>query len=158
MCGLLLFIPVYFATGSLTGFYPADAFAKAISSPEAVGLTLGLLVMLFVAGMFQILGTAVTSSMTRNLWITSFRGPAVWIIALATYYIAGNGGPNSIGEPWFIPGSFIILTGVIIIFVGVRIYYYTGTIQCGRGVKTIDETDQENSDNGARDDSQDIWV
>ena len=158
MCGLLIFIPVYFATSSLTGFNPVDAFEKAVSSPEAVGLTLGLLVMLFIAGMFQILGTAVTSSMTRNLWITSFRGPAVWIIALATFYIAGNGGPNSIGEPWYIPGSFIILTGVIVIFVGVRIYYYTGNIRCDRGTKALDETDQEISADGARDDSQDIWV
>lgn len=141
-----------------------DAFSDATSSPKAIGLTLGLLAMLFIAGMFQILGTAVTSSMTRNLWITSFRGPAVWMIALATYYLAGSGGPNDIGEPWYIPGSFIILTGVLVIFAGVRIYYYTGSIAFGDDSKTlrksklsntaIDETDKEDVD----DEVLEIWV
>ena len=164
VCGLLVFIPAYFATSSLTGFHPADAFEKAISSPEAGGLTLGLLIMLFIAGLFQILGTAVTSSMTRNLWITSFRGPAVWIIALTTYYIAGNGGENNIGEPWYIPGSFIILAGVVVIFVGVRIYYFTGTIRCERGAKALDPSPKKSSALGGTKDEfstnsdEDIWV
>lgn len=172
---LVLFIALYFAASPITGLHPSDALAQAVSSPQAIYLTIGLLATFFAAGMFNIMGTAVTSSMTRNLWITSFRGATVWIIALTTYYASTNNGNNLtdiiLGEPWMVPGSFIILAGLIVIFVGVRIYYHTGPIQllCGRcsillegPMETRDESETEEDLawelEQSRDDSRDIWV
>jgi hypothetical protein len=80
---------------------------------------IGLIIILFVGGMYSILGTAVTSAMTRNMW-KNFRGLVVWIAALIIYYASGN---EDIGEPWSIPGSLMILAGFMIMLVALYVYY-----------------------------------
>ena len=167
---LVIFMILYFATSPITGLNPMDALEQAVSSSQALWLTVGLLTIFFAAGMFNIMGTAVTSSMTRNLWITSFRGTTVWIIALTTYYATNTGGNSTdviLGEPFMVPGSFIILAGLVVIFVGVRIYYHTGPITllcCTVGATTELRDESETEEDltweleQSRDESQDIWV
>jgi hypothetical protein len=72
--------------------------------------------MLIAAGMFSILGTAVTSSMTRNMW-KNFRGLVVWIAALIIYYAIGD---EDLGEPWL---SFMILGGFSVMLIALYVYY-----------------------------------
>jgi hypothetical protein len=69
--------------------------------------------------MYSILGTAVTSSMTRNMW-KNFRGLVVWIAALIIFYV---GGDEDIGEPWMIPGSLMILAGFSVMMGALYVYY-----------------------------------
>lgn len=117
--GLLMAIPLYFLLGPVTGYDPIDGFRVIGESPLSIGYTFGLLIIFFVAGMYSILGTAVTSSMTRNMW-KNFRGLVVWIVALTIFYAIGD---EDLGEPWVIPGSFMILGGFSIMLGALYVYY-----------------------------------
>jgi hypothetical protein len=78
-----------------------------------------LIVVFFTAGIYSILGTAVTSSMTRNVW-KNFRGLVVWIAALLIYYAIGD---EDLGEPWPIPVSSVTLSGFSVMVGGLYVYY-----------------------------------
>ena len=88
--GLLMAIPLYVFVGPLVGYDPTDAIRAIgdVHSP-AVGIayTIGLLFVVLSAGIYSILGTAVTSAMTRSMW-KNFRGLVVWIIGIVVFYVA----------------------------------------------------------------------
>lgn len=117
--GLAIAIPLYFAIGPLTGENPVVSFQQIGQSALSMGYTIGLIFILFLAGLFSILGTAVTSAMTRNMW-KNFRGLVVWIVALVIFYATGN---QALGEQWQIPRSIMILFGYLIMMLGLYIYY-----------------------------------
>ena len=58
--------------------------------------------MFAMTGVFNILATDVTSSMTRNVW-KNFRTIFVWVLVLLIYYSSGN---EDLGEEWIVPDSF----------------------------------------------------
>lgn len=66
--------------------------------------------------MYSILGTTVTSSMTRK----NFRGLVVWIAAMIIFYASGD---EYLGEPFSIPGSFMILPGFSAMLSALYVYY-----------------------------------
>ena len=102
-------------------------------APESMGTTLGgleaspweimyifILTLIFtVTGIFNIMTTGVTSSMTRNMW-KNCRTILVWILGLVLYYSAGN---KDLGEEWVIPDSFFILGGFMVMLSGIYVYY-----------------------------------
>lgn len=85
--------------------------------PYMISLTL----LFTVTGIFNIMATGVTSSVTRNVW-KNLRTLFVWATGLIIYYSVGNG---DVGETWLVPESFIALFGFMIILSGVQIYYWT---------------------------------
>lgn len=115
--GLILAVVLLFGIGPLFGYVPriGDLFR----TTESTTSTLILILVLFLGGLYSILGTAVTSSMTRNMW-KNFRGLVVWIVGLAIYY-----SHEGFGEPFLIPGSFMLLNGFIVMLIGLYAYYYT---------------------------------
>jgi hypothetical protein len=117
--GVLMAVPLYFLLGPVAGYDPVDAFRGIGESSLSIGYTFGLVIIFFVAGMYSILGTAVTSSMTRNMW-KNFRGLVVWIAALIIFYASGD---EDLGEPWMIPGSFMILAGFSVMLGALYVYY-----------------------------------
>jgi hypothetical protein len=116
---VLMAVPLYFLLGPVSGYDPVEAFRGIGESLLSIGYTLGLIIVFFIAGMYSILGTAVTSSMTRNMW-KNFRGLVVWIAALIIFYAIGD---EDIGEPWMIPGSFMILAGFSVMLGALYVYY-----------------------------------
>ena len=102
-------------------------------APESMGATLGgleaspweimyigiLTIVFTVTGIFNIMSTGVTSSMTRNMW-KNCRTILVWIWGLALFYSMGN---KDLGEEWVTPDSFLILGGFMIMLSGIFIYY-----------------------------------
>jgi hypothetical protein len=119
MYGVLMAVPLYFLLGPVAGYEPVDAFQDIGESALSIGYTFGLILIFLVAGMYSILGTAVTSSMTRNMW-KNFRGLVVWIAALVIYYASGD---EDLGEPFQIPGSLMILAGFSVMLVALYVYY-----------------------------------
>ena len=117
--GLLMAVPLYFLLGPVAGYDPVEAFRGIGESALSIGYTFGLLLIFFVAGMYSILSTAVTSSMSRNMW-KNFRGLVVWIAALIIFYASGD---EDLGEPWMIPGSFMILAGFSVMLGALYVYY-----------------------------------
>lgn len=79
----------------------------------------GLTLIFTLTGIFNIMGTGVTSSVTRNVW-KNFRTILVWTIGLTIFYYSEN---NDLGEPWLIPNSFITLFGFSVMLFGVYVYY-----------------------------------
>jgi hypothetical protein len=117
--GVLMAVPLYFLLGPVAGYDPVEAFRGIGESSLSIGYTFGLVLIFFVAGMYSILGTAVTSSMTRNMW-KNFRGLVVWIAALIIFYASGD---DDLGEAWMIPGSFMILAGFSVMLGALYVYY-----------------------------------
>jgi len=72
-----------------------------------------------VTGIFNIMATDVTSSMTRNMW-KNCRTILVWVLGLVLFYSVHN---NDLGEEWVIPDSFFILGGFLIMLSGIYVYY-----------------------------------
>lgn len=99
--GLYLAIPLYFILGPLVGEIPSEAFAAIGANAGSVVYTVFLVIL---AGLYQILSTAVTSSMTRNVW-KNFHGLLVWLVSLVAFYASGATG--TFGEPWRIPSSLM---------------------------------------------------
>ncbi len=72
-----------------------------------------------LTGIFNIMATGATSSMTRNVW-KNMRTVLVWIFSLAIYYGTGN---TDLGEPWVVPDSFYIMCGFGVMLAGIYVYY-----------------------------------
>lgn len=117
--GVMMALPLYFVLEPLFGLSERQSLQFIGQSAFSIGYTIGLIIVLFLAGLFSILGTAVTSAMTRNMW-KNFRGLLVWLVALIIFYATGN---DELGEPWTIPGSLLILFGFLIMAVGLYVYY-----------------------------------
>ena len=90
--------------------------------PYMISLTL----LFTVTGIFNIMATGVTSSVTRNVW-KNLRTLFVWATGLIIYYSVGNG---DVGETWLVPESFIALFGFMIILSGVHVYYVVKLPSC----------------------------
>jgi drug/metabolite transporter (DMT)-like permease len=88
-----------------------------VGYPYMISLTL----LFTVTGIFNIMATGVTSSVTRNVW-KNLRTLLVWAAGLIIYYSVGN---VDVGEAWVVPDSFIALLGFMIILSGVHVYYMT---------------------------------
>jgi uncharacterized membrane protein HdeD (DUF308 family) len=112
-------IPLYFLIGPLAGYDPVESFRGIGESLLSIGYTVGLIIVLFASGMFSILGTASTSSMTSDMW-KNFSGLVVWIAAMTIFYAVGD---EDLCEPWTIPGSFMILGGFSVMLAALYVYY-----------------------------------
>ena len=161
--GLILFMPIYFLATPLTGYNPTQAWGKAVENTAAICLTIGLVFVMFFAGTFKILAAAILSSMTQNLWVSSFRGPTVWVLELFLYYVVSDGKPSIlIGEPWFMPGSFLFLVGLVINFGGVWTYYNHGGNDDSDSSSQYHDDDKAGTrkevDSDVSENSSDIWV
>ena len=148
--GLLLGIPVYLWLVPDS----AKVFSAMNSSDDGDGTTttttnttmvlypylIALTLLFTVTGIFNILATSVTSSMTRNVW-KNLRTMLVWIFGLVVYYYHYYGNPSSspssssssssssspppprLGEAWEFPASAIVMLGFGIKLGGIGIYY-----------------------------------
>ena len=116
MYGLLFGIPLYlqFAPESIL----ITLRGLETSSWEVLYILL-LMIVFTVTGIFNIMTTSVTSSMTRNMW-KNCRTILVWVLGLLLYYSLGN---NDLGEKWVVPDSFFILGGFMIMLSGIYVYY-----------------------------------
>jgi hypothetical protein len=113
--GVLLYLPL----ARTLGEDPAATWTSLTSSP-AVAWYAAMLPLLFaLTGIFNIVATGVTSSMTRNVW-KNLRTALVWVLSLAIYYGTAN---DALGEPWVVPGSFYVLGGFAVILAGIFMYY-----------------------------------
>jgi len=119
--GIVIAIILYFPIAPLLGENPSDV-ASSLSKDNVIGLAIGWTLLVTVTGIFNIAATAVTSSMTRNVW-KNMRTLLVWIMGLILFYATGS---SEVGEGWYIPGSFFILLSYGVMCVGIFIYYGKG--------------------------------
>lgn len=127
--GLAFGLPLYLPLAPLLGEDPSEVWELLKSSTWVLAYVSGLVLLFTATGVFNIVATAVTSSMTRNIW-KNFRSLAVWILGLCLYYTSGN--ESSIGERWKIPASFVTLLGFATMLGGICLYYRT------REARTLD--------------------
>ncbi len=118
--GLIIAIILYFPIAPLLGENPPDATSF---SNGVIGLSVGWTLLVTVTGIFNIAATAVTSSMTRNVW-KNLRTLLVWIIGLIIFYGSIS---TELGEAWYTPESFYILLGFCVMCFGIFIYYGKGS-------------------------------
>jgi hypothetical protein len=116
MFGLFFGIPFYLLYATET---PSEIWATLQSSVFKKCYVIGLICLFTVTGIFNIMATGVTSSMTRNMW-KNFRTILVWVLGLIIYYGWGN---VDLGEAWIIPVSFFTLFGFLIMLSGIYVYY-----------------------------------
>ena len=119
--GLVIACVLYFPVAPLLGEDPSEV-SSALNDRRIIGLSVGWALLVAVTGIFNIAATGVTSSMTRNVW-KNLRTCLIWIIGLSIYYFTGN---PDLGEEWAVPGSFYILSGFIVMLVGIYMYYCNG--------------------------------
>lgn len=119
--GLVIAVILYFPIAPLLGENPSDV-ANSSSKGDVIGLAIGWTLLVTFTGIFNIAATAVTSSMTRNVW-KNMRTLLVWILGLVVFYATGG---SELGEGWYIPGSFFILLSYGVMCVGIFIYYGKG--------------------------------
>jgi len=127
--GLTIGLPLYLPLAPLLGEDPNEVWELLKSSTWVLAYVSGLVLLFTATGVFNIVATAVTSSMTRNIW-KNFRSLAVWILGLCLYYSSGN--ESSIGERWKMPASFVTLLGFATMLGGICLYYRT------REARTLD--------------------
>lgn len=114
--GLLFGVPLYLRYTP----EPPQATLANLQASEWKMIYICILVIVFtVTGIFNITTTAVTSSMTRNMW-KNCRTLMVWIVGLIVFYSLGD---DNLGEEWFIPDSFFVLGGFLIMLSGIYVYY-----------------------------------
>ena len=127
--GLAFGLPLYLPLAPRLGEDPSEVWVL-LQSSKWISTYVGGLVLLFTAtGIFNIVATAATSSMTRNIW-KNFRSLIVWILGLCIYYSSGN---ESLGEEWKTPASFVTLLGFATMLGGVCLYYRTREGSAGAG-------------------------
>jgi len=115
--GVLLYVPLAKSIGEDTS---ATWNHLTISRVNA-GFAIFLPFLFTVTGIFNIMATGATSSMTRNVW-KNLRTVLVWVFSLSIYYGFHN---SALGEPWFVPDSFYTLCGFGIMLSGIYVYYTT---------------------------------
>lgn len=114
--GLLFGIPLYLQYSPEA---PLETLANLQESNWKV-IYLCFLVLIFtVTGIFNIMTTGVTSSMTRNMW-KNCRTLMVWVTGLIIFYGTGD---DNLGEEWIVPDSFFVLGGFLIMLSGIYVYY-----------------------------------
>jgi hypothetical protein len=129
--GLLFGVPIYLYLESAvldeklqdsntTLVLEEDGSSSSSSSTLKTGYIVGMTMLFTVTGIFNIMATGVTSSMTRNMW-KNFRTILVWVLGLVLFYSLGN---NDLGEAWMVPDSFFILFGFLIMLSGIYVYYH----------------------------------
>jgi hypothetical protein len=117
--GLIFGILLYYPLASIFGENMENTWDTLTSSSLNRRCAFGLTIVFTVTGIFNIMATAVTSSMTRNVW-KNCRTMLVWLTLLLIYYASGN---VTLGEPWLVPDSFAILGGFLIMLTGIYVYY-----------------------------------
>jgi len=119
--GFIFGVPLYFCFASSFGESPFDTWAVLSSSPLKAGsAVVCLLLLVLITGIFNIIATEVTSSMSRNVW-KNFRTILVWVFGLLIFYVGEN--DDRFGEEWIEPSSFYVLGGFFVMITGVYIYY-----------------------------------
>ena len=79
----------------------------------------GLTLLFTLTGVFNIMATSVTSSMTRNVW-KNFRTVLVWAFGLILFYATRD---DDLGEKWIWPNSVFVLCAFCVMLSGAYIYY-----------------------------------
>ena len=114
--GLIFGIPLYLRYSPEA---PMETLAN-LQESEWKMMYVGILTLVFtVTGIFNIMTTGVTSSMTRNMW-KNCRTLLVWVVGLVIFYSLGD---DSLGEEWVFPDSFFILGGFLVMLSGIYVYY-----------------------------------
>ena len=118
--GVIIALILYLPIAPLLGENPSDV-ANSFQG-NVIALTIGWTLLVCVTGIFNIAATAVTSSMTRNVW-KNMRTLLVWIMGLILFYSTGS---SDLGESFDIPGSLLILLGYAVMCLGIFVYYGKG--------------------------------
>ena len=120
--GLIFGVPLYLKFSPET---PQETLTN-LRESEWQTFYLCILVMVFtVTGIFNIMTTGVTSSMTRNMW-KNCRTLLVWVVGLVIFYSIGD---DTLGEEWIVPDSFFILGGFLTMLGGIFIYYKSKSLE-----------------------------
>ena len=117
--GLLFGVPLYLCFAPRFGESPAATRAAIAASPSKAGAMVGLTLLFTLTGVFNIMATGVTSSMTRNVW-KNFRTVLVWAFGLILFYATHN---DDLGEEWVWPNSVLVLGAFCVMLSGAYIYY-----------------------------------
>ena len=118
--GLTFGLLLYFPLAPSIGEDPSETWLQ-IRRSASMLVYLSLLVLLFlVVGVFNITATALTSSMTRNIW-KNLRSAVVWTIGVMIFYSRKR---HDFGEGLSFPSSAIALVGFALMICGVVVYYY----------------------------------
>jgi len=118
LIGLVFGIFLYFPIAPLLGERPTETW-ELLQQPGLAWYAVGLTFLVLITGIFNILATGVTSSMTRNVW-KNLRTALVWIIGLIIFYSTTY---DDLGEEWVMPGSIFILGGFAVMAGGITVYY-----------------------------------
>ena len=114
--GLIFGIPLYLRYSSES---PLETLADLKESPAEMMYVIILTLVFTITGIFNIMATEATSSMTRNMW-KNCRTLMVWLTGLIIFYTMGD---VNLGEEWIVPDSFLILGGFFIMLSGIYVYY-----------------------------------
>jgi len=117
--GLLFGIPLYLYFAPRFAESPSATWETIASSPSKAGSMVGLTLLFTITGIFNIMATGVTSSMTRNVW-KNFRTVLVWAFGLVLFYSTQN---EDLGEEWIYPNSVFVLFSFSVMLSGAYIYY-----------------------------------
>jgi hypothetical protein len=116
--GLVIGSILYFPLAAQLG-EPIFETVDELSAWQVGVFAAGLVLPFLVVGVFSIVATAVTSSMTRNVW-KNFRTILVWMFGLVIFYATQN---EELGEEWIIPESFILLLSFAVMLYCAHVYY-----------------------------------
>jgi len=117
--GLVFGIFCYYPLAPFLGEDPSKSWDLLLGDPKLGWYAVGLSILVTLTGIFNILATSVTSSMTRNVW-KNLRTVLVWVFALTLFYTTEN---DALGEEWIVPQSFYTLAGFSVIITGIYAYY-----------------------------------
>ena len=117
--GLFFGVPLYLCFARRFGESPSATREALASSPAKAGAMTALTLLFTLTGVFNIMATGVTSSMTRNVW-KNFRTVLVWVFGLVLFYSTHN---DDLGEEWVYPSSVFVLCAFCVMLSGAYIYY-----------------------------------
>ena len=117
--GLLFGVPLYLCFARRLGESPSATRDAIVASPAKAGAMVGLTLLFTLTGVFNIMATSVTSSMTRNVW-KNFRTVLVWAFGLILFYATRD---DDLGEKFVWPNSFFVLLAFCVMLSGAYIYY-----------------------------------
>jgi len=119
--GFFIGLIIYFSIGDKLGVEDTNYTIQLLKENANMRWWIfGLPFLFLVTGIFNITATEVTSAMTRNVW-KNFRTALVWVLSLFIFYFGGNA---DYGEAWFMPESFYILFGLVVMSAGIVVYYW----------------------------------